>query len=143
MTRRGFSLIELLVVAAVLGLLAGLLLPAVQAAREASRRNSCAGQLHEVGVYLQDRLAVRDVLVDIGGAPQVDLYCPTMAAAYWPQEYRQFYDGARYTAVLEEAGLPSDAIIVAEDCLPVHGERRLSLFLDGHVAPVSSSPGLE
>lgn len=45
---RGFSLIELLVVAAILGALAGLLLPAVQAARESSRRAACLNQLRQV-----------------------------------------------------------------------------------------------
>lgn len=47
---RGFTLVELLVVVAVVGTLVALLLPAVQAAREASRRSACASQLRQVAL---------------------------------------------------------------------------------------------
>jgi prepilin-type N-terminal cleavage/methylation domain-containing protein/prepilin-type processing-associated H-X9-DG protein len=50
--RRGLTLVELLVVMAILGLLVGLLLPATQAAREASRRTKCASNLRQMGLGL-------------------------------------------------------------------------------------------
>jgi prepilin-type N-terminal cleavage/methylation domain-containing protein/prepilin-type processing-associated H-X9-DG protein len=62
--RRGFTLIELLVVISVIGALVALLLPAVQSAREASRRAQCLNNLKQIA------LAAQNYATTLGALPQ-------------------------------------------------------------------------
>lgn len=58
MARKGFTLIEALAVVACLGLLAGIVVPSLSAARDAAKRLACAAQLHQVGVALSNYTTV-------------------------------------------------------------------------------------
>src|SRR5579871_4285152 len=75
-SRTGFSLVEVLVVIGVIGMLAALLLPAVQMARESARRMQCCQNLHQIGLALHEFHATNNCFPMGRGAPNPVAFSP-------------------------------------------------------------------
>lgn len=136
--RRGFSLVELLVVVAVLGLLAGLLLPAVQAARVAARESQCRHNLHEFGVYVAQHTNGKGRMPAINPNGPIHLKCPEVVEVVDPAFpflaiYSQRFHGSTRDYAMNETGLASVDVPIVFDPRKVHDKAVLALFLDGHV----------
>lgn len=129
---RGFSLVELLVVIAVLGCLMGLLLPAVLAAREAARVCRCESNLHQLGVEFQQlefnpRYAFPESFAD----SPYRFQSPTTCACDPPEPYSLVWPGSTRMELVNSLELSACDINVVEHTYPHHVT--LVLYLDWHV----------
>ena len=120
----GFTLVELLVVIAIIGVLIALLLPGVQAAREASRRTTCQNHLHQVATAYENLLTVRP--------EKKDLLVPTG----WVNQLQEHMEGNRNSFLCPNdenpaAGGISDLFIVPNPDDPQHR--------DHHEIPLSAA----
>jgi prepilin-type N-terminal cleavage/methylation domain-containing protein len=89
---RGFTLVELLVVIAIIGILVALLLPAIQAAREAARRSQCTNKMKQLGLAVLNYESARKIL-PVSNTPNITaqqysgpcpgtIYTPTSNGAF-------------------------------------------------------------
>lgn len=105
-SRRGFTLVELLVVIAIIGVLVALLLPAIQAAREAARRSQCVNNLKQQGLALQNYHSARQTfpaVVNLQGTEFLDcanvLLLPYMEQGTMNYDHDGEWDDQRFEVI--------------------------------------------
>ena len=116
--RGGFTLIELLVVVALIATLVGLLLPAVQSAREAARRASCANNLRQIGLALQTYHAQYNAFPQQANWRGRQLL--SVPPCCYGCDYPWFSAQVRLTPFLEQAAVFNNVNFILEQC-PVLG----------------------
>ena len=142
--KKGFTLVELLVVMAVIVILAGFLLPALGKAREQGRRTSCMNNLKQIG------LAIALYRLDYNDAfpPDLDvLYDAANLEDSYIDNLKVFICPSTGTVIGDLGGVPSggdftytqpaltdpSGTFMVEDTTAVHGGGRNKLSIDGHV----------
>ncbi len=113
---RGFTLVELLAVIAIIAVLVALLIPAVQFAREAGRRSQCQSQIRQIGLAIHNYEAAFKVLPN-GGSSATELSWHVSILPYMEQStlYNQFDF--------------STSVYLSKGKNDPHGSRRMPIYL--------------
>lgn len=104
--RRGFTLVELLVVIAIIGILIALLLPAVQAAREAARRSQCTNHLKQLGIALHHYHSAHRKFPFMQGGTQRNVAMSGFVSVLPHIEHRSMYEWIAHPLDANHDGTP-------------------------------------
>jgi prepilin-type N-terminal cleavage/methylation domain-containing protein/prepilin-type processing-associated H-X9-DG protein len=151
----GFTLVELLVVIAIIGVLVALLLPAIQAAREAARRTSCQNNFKQVGLAFHNYLSAQKQFpsgTEYRGAPAASCPgTPTPDVAIYDTSFAGFGWGAFILPYLEQSAIYDQLQLkdlpkpqkdgVFDDSTPAGNWFAIANIIDGFICP--SEPNSE
>jgi prepilin-type N-terminal cleavage/methylation domain-containing protein len=121
--RCGFTLVELLVVIAIIGILIALLLPAVQAARDAARRSQCVNNLKQIGVAMHNYAEAKSSFAP--GTISDGPCCGTLSHITWPISILPFVEQGPLSAQYN---------------YDLHSEHPSNAFVRTQIVPVYACP---